>query len=42
MSMEADGEPFGFPRLTYIRDVEDSKRLNPARLPMVIISASGM
>ncbi len=40
--MENDHEPFGFARLTYIRDVEDSKRLNTSRLPMVIISASGM
>lgn len=40
--MKEDGEPFGFARLTYIRDVEDSKRLNGSRLPMVIISASGM
>ncbi len=40
--MESDDDPFGFARLTYIRDVEDSKRLNGSRLPMVIISASGM
>lgn len=40
--MKEDPEPFGFQRLTYIRDVEDSKRLNTSRLPMVIISASGM
>ena len=40
--MRGDAEPFGFDRLTYIRDVEDSKRLNQSRLPMVIISASGM
>ena len=40
--METDPHPFGFGRLTYIRDVEDSKRLNTSRLPMVIISASGM
>ncbi|MEX2466466.1 MAG: MBL fold metallo-hydrolase [Gemmatimonadota bacterium] len=40
--MEDDPKPFGFDRLTYIRDVEDSKKLNGARLPMVIISASGM
>ena len=40
--MKEDAEPFGFARLTYIRDVEDSKRLNTSRLPMVIISASGM
>ena len=37
-----DSNPFGFARLTYIRDVEGSKRLNASRLPMVIISASGM
>jgi metallo-beta-lactamase family protein len=41
-SMEDDSDPFGFSRLTYIRDVEDSKRLNTSSLPMVIISASGM
>ena len=35
-------DPFGFDRLTYIRDVEKSKALNGARVPMVIISASGM
>jgi len=40
--MEEDPNPFGFERLTYIRDVADSKRLNTSRLPMVIISASGM
>jgi len=37
-----DPNPFGFERLTYIRDVEDSKALNGSRVPMVIISASGM
>ncbi|MDA0327478.1 MAG: MBL fold metallo-hydrolase [Gemmatimonadetes bacterium] len=40
--MEADAEPFGFARLTYVRDVEESKRLNVSSLPMVVISASGM
>lgn len=40
--LKRDPEPLGFERLTYIRDVEDSKRLNGSRLPMVIISASGM
>ena len=40
--METDPRPFGFDRLTYIRDVDESKRLNDSRLPMVIISASGM
>lgn len=40
--LEHDPNPFGFARLTYIRDVAQSKRLNTSRLPMVIISASGM
>ncbi len=40
--MAKDPDPFGFARLTYIRDVKDSKRLNASRLPMVILSASGM
>ena len=40
--MQDDPDPFGFARLAYIRDVEDSMRLNGSRLPMVIISASGM
>ena len=33
---------FSFPRLHYVTDVEDSKRLNDVPGPMVIISASGM
>lgn len=36
------GEPFGFKRLRYIRDVSESKGLNDLRGPMMIISASGM
>jgi metallo-beta-lactamase family protein len=40
--METDPNPFGFARLTYVRDVGESKKLNASRLPMVIISASGM
>ena len=40
--MLTDDNPFGFERLTYIRDVEKSKALNASRVPMVIISASGM
>jgi metallo-beta-lactamase family protein len=39
---DAEGDVFGFSRLKYIRDVEDSKALNGLRGPMVIISASGM
>ncbi|MDE3066665.1 MAG: MBL fold metallo-hydrolase [Verrucomicrobiota bacterium] len=34
--------PFGMANLTYIRDAEDSKKLNDRAEPMVIISASGM
>ena len=37
-----DDNPFGFDRLTYIRAAERSKELNGSRVPMVIISASGM
>ena len=40
--MRTDKNPLGFERLSYIRDVEDSKALNSTRMPMVIISASGM
>ena len=35
-------DPFGFNRLTYITEVEDSKRLNELSGPMIIISSSGM
>lgn len=35
-------DPFGFDKLTYISDVEDSKRLNSLSGPHMIISASGM
>jgi metallo-beta-lactamase family protein len=35
-------DPFGFEKLIYIRDVEQSKKLNGAPGPMIIISASGM
>lgn len=35
-------DPFGFRELTYIRKVEDSKRLNFMREPHIVISASGM
>jgi metallo-beta-lactamase family protein len=35
-------DPFGFDRLRYIRNVEDSKALNEMDGPAVIISASGM
>ncbi len=35
-------DPFGFERLEYIVDVEESKRLNSITEPCIIISASGM
>jgi len=35
-------DPFGFNRLTYIREVEQSKALNDLRGPFMVISASGM
>jgi metallo-beta-lactamase family protein len=35
-------DPFGFRRLIYIRDVEESKKLNSLNGPFVVISASGM
>ena len=35
-------DPFGFKRLTYIHDVDGSKRLNTMAFPHVVISGSGM
>lgn len=35
-------DPFGFERLTYVRDVEASKKLNDLKTPCLIIAASGM
>ena len=40
--MESDDDPLGFERLSYTRDVRKSKAINEMRVPMVIISASGM
>jgi metallo-beta-lactamase family protein len=40
--LHAHEDPFGFNRLTYIRSVDESKKLNDMRSPCVIISASGM
>jgi len=42
MLHEADGNMFGFNRLRYVRDVEESKKLNDLKTPAIIISASGM
>ncbi|MFA7229139.1 MAG: MBL fold metallo-hydrolase, partial [Melioribacteraceae bacterium] len=35
-------DPFGFNRLTYIKSVDESKRLNTVPGPCIIISSSGM
>lgn len=40
--MQQARSPFGFKRLSYVREAEDSKRLNFLRDSAVIISASGM
>jgi metallo-beta-lactamase family protein len=37
-----DDNPFGFNRLTYVREVAISKSLNDSNEPCIIISASGM
>jgi metallo-beta-lactamase family protein len=42
MLSETDRDPLGFRHLRYIRNVEDSKRLNELETPAIIISASGM
>jgi len=41
-TMLTDPDPFGFNSLHYIKDVEQSKRLNTYNKPCVIISPSGM
>lgn len=40
--METDPDPFGFNSLAYIKQHEDSKKLNKLNKPCIIISASGM
>ncbi|MCF8458183.1 MAG: MBL fold metallo-hydrolase [Bacteroidales bacterium] len=40
--MESDPDPFGFNNLFYVKQHEDSKKLNYIKKPCVIISASGM
>jgi len=37
-----NSDPFGFDKLTYIRDVEQSKDLNDRPGPFIVIAASGM
>jgi metallo-beta-lactamase family protein len=40
--LDHNEQPFGFSRLTYIHDVDGSKKLNGQTFPHVIISGSGM
>ena len=40
--MKRDETPFGFAKLHYTRDVNESKALNELKEPCIIISASGM
>lgn len=42
LASKEDNDPFGFERLTYIRDVEQSKELNDRPGPFIVIAASGM
>jgi metallo-beta-lactamase family protein len=42
MLQDGGRDPFGFARLMYTHSTEDSKRLNEAPRPAIIISASGM
>ncbi len=39
---EGEGEPFGFRRLRYVGSADESRALNDARGPMIVIAASGM
>lgn len=41
-TLRTDSDPFGFTSLTYITDINQSKRLNTSDEPCIIISASGM
>ncbi|MBK8621576.1 MAG: MBL fold metallo-hydrolase [Saprospiraceae bacterium] len=40
--LKHDDNPFGFNKLSYVKDVNESKMLNTAKNPMIIISAAGM
>jgi metallo-beta-lactamase family protein len=42
IALDSHRAALGFDRLTYIRSVEESKKLNERKEPMIIISASGM
>lgn len=40
--LRRNDDPLGYSRVTYVADVAQSKKLNAARGPLIIISASGM
>jgi metallo-beta-lactamase family protein len=40
--LKSDDDIFGFDKLRFIRDVEESKKLNDLKVPCMIIAASGM
>ena len=40
--LKTDDDPFAFPELKFIENVEESKSLNDRHQPMIIIAASGM
>lgn len=40
--LRRDDDPLGFSRVTYVKEVSDSKKLNRMAGPIIIISASGM
>jgi len=40
--LENGEDPFGFKRMIYIRDMNESKKLNDLKGPFIVISASGM
>jgi metallo-beta-lactamase family protein len=40
--LENGSDPFGFHRLTYVREAADSKKLNDLRGPIIVLAASGM
>jgi len=40
--LHENANPFGMENLTYIREAEESKKLNDLKEPIIIISASGM
>jgi metallo-beta-lactamase family protein len=40
--IQRGADPFGFYRLTYIREASESKKLNDLRGPFIVLAASGM